>query len=563
VQDKFEGYNEMNSFPFDLTAAPAKFDPTSPTRTGAGSDAIDENLFQLHLRPASSSASSRSSYDASTPASNHSSNSTTASTSAASGSSASSAMASDKAAKSHREEESDSDESQDASPHDVENSGAAGPADEAARGDDEEQDSRHSDDDEQASQDDGSASAAGDEKPSSPEVGQAAVVEHASEVTGELSATEDPSQGAQREPGVEQVKAPHAKTQTNPSDAVEGVPTAVGKSNENEESEAISASTTDEDGAKEKPELAVKVDDRAAGPRVAVAPARSAKDGEAQSGVTTSETTAAPDAAVAETPQHQTNGDAPRHDRRSRLQVQSSSAVTNQSAPPTDAQAATTPAEKVVVELTGDETSTGDSGNSAPVTSAESHHHATQASPPSADGEAAPAATSGGGRLSQQLVSHARQAGGDGPQLTEAHQTRLINRVARAFQSAGEGGGEIRLRLSPPELGSLRLEVKIHSGVLSAHIEADTPATRTLLLHNLHVLRERLEQQNIRVEQFDVDLSDRQPGNPPNDPRDAHGQQSPRPRELSSSAESDAGGNEISRPGNAAVGGNDQLNVIV
>jgi flagellar hook-length control protein FliK len=550
----------MTSFPFDLTAAPAKFDPTSLTRSGAaGSDAIDESLFQLHLRPPSSSLSSGSSYGASGSATNHPSNST----------SASSARSSDEAAKSHREEESDSDGSRDASPHNVEDSGAAASADDAARGDDEERDSRQSDDDEQASEDDGGAAAAGDEKQSNREAGQTAAVEHSSEATGA------PSPGAQRKSGGDgQAKATHAETQ-NPSGAVEGTPTAVGKTIEDEDSQATSASTTDEEGAKKNVELVVKDpqsgqhdkgDDRAAGRKDAVEQSRSAKDGEPQSGVTTGspgETTASPDAAVVETPQRQTNGDAPRRDRRSRPQVQPSRAVTNQSAAPTAAQATTTPAEKAVVELMADETTTDNSGKSPTVASAEPNHDATPAAQRPAGGEAAPASASGSGRLSQQLVSHARQAGGNAPQLTEAHQTRLINRVARAFQSAGEGGGEVRLRLSPPELGSLRLEVKIHSGVLSAHIEADTPTARTLLLHNLHVLRERLEQQNIRVEQFDVDLSDRQPGNLPDDPRDAHRQQSPRPRELSSSVEGDAVVNETPHPGNAAVGGNDQLNVIV
>jgi len=43
-----------------------------------------------------------------------------------------------------------------------------------------------------------------------------------------------------------------------------------------------------------------------------------------------------------------------------------------------------------------------------------------------------------------------------------------------------------------------------------ARVEAETPAARTLLLDNLGVLRERLAQQDIRIEQFDIDLLDRQ-----------------------------------------------------
>ncbi len=85
---------------------------------------------------------------------------------------------------------------------------------------------------------------------------------------------------------------------------------------------------------------------------------------------------------------------------------------------------------------------------------------------------------------------------------------RFVQRVARAFESIGGDGGSNRLRLHPPELGSLRLELTLRNGAMNAHLEADTPAARNLLLDNLPALRERLAQQNIKVEQFDVDLAD-------------------------------------------------------
>lgn len=95
-------------------------------------------------------------------------------------------------------------------------------------------------------------------------------------------------------------------------------------------------------------------------------------------------------------------------------------------------------------------------------------------------------------------------------QSRQFDQVRFVQRVARAFESAEQRGGPIRLRLSPPELGSLRLEVKVEGHVMLARVEAETPAARTLLLDNLGVLRERLAQQDIRIEQFDIDLLDRQ-----------------------------------------------------
>jgi flagellar hook-length control protein FliK len=56
------------------------------------------------------------------------------------------------------------------------------------------------------------------------------------------------------------------------------------------------------------------------------------------------------------------------------------------------------------------------------------------------------------------------------------------------------------------------LEVSVQKGELRARIEAETPAARSLLLDNLPALREKLAEQNINIKQFDVDLTDRQPG---------------------------------------------------
>lgn len=94
-----------------------------------------------------------------------------------------------------------------------------------------------------------------------------------------------------------------------------------------------------------------------------------------------------------------------------------------------------------------------------------------------------------------------------GSSLSQADRVRLIQRVARAVQTAQERGGELKLRLSPPELGSLRLELQMKDGTLSARIETQTPEAKQVLVDNLPALRERLSEQNIRVERFDVDLS--------------------------------------------------------
>ena len=108
----------------------------------------------------------------------------------------------------------------------------------------------------------------------------------------------------------------------------------------------------------------------------------------------------------------------------------------------------------------------------------------------------------------------------EGAPTDQVDRVRFIQRVARAFEALGEGNGSVRLRLKPPELGGLRLEVSVRNGMMTAHIETETSAARTLLLDNLPALRERLAQQNIKVDSFDVDLADRQPDGSPQRPDD-------------------------------------------
>ncbi|MEO0529198.1 MAG: flagellar hook-length control protein FliK [Planctomycetota bacterium] len=87
--------------------------------------------------------------------------------------------------------------------------------------------------------------------------------------------------------------------------------------------------------------------------------------------------------------------------------------------------------------------------------------------------------------------------------------TRFVSRVARAFDLAQErGGGPIELRLSPPELGSMQVKIELKEGVMTASLDVETPAARNALLDNLPALRDRLEQQQIRIEKFDVDVRD-------------------------------------------------------
>jgi len=106
------------------------------------------------------------------------------------------------------------------------------------------------------------------------------------------------------------------------------------------------------------------------------------------------------------------------------------------------------------------------------------------------------------------------------PSGGDAQRARFVQRVARAFQAVGGDGGSVRLRLRPPELGSLRLELSVRNGAMAARLEVETAAARNALLDNLPALRDRLAQQDVKIERFDVDLADERSGGSPRQPGD-------------------------------------------
>ncbi|MBN2477102.1 MAG: flagellar hook-length control protein FliK [Pirellulales bacterium] len=125
-------------------------------------------------------------------------------------------------------------------------------------------------------------------------------------------------------------------------------------------------------------------------------------------------------------------------------------------------------------------------------------------------------------RISPDQRSHAAlpQESHPAAEPEQVDRVRFVQRVARAFQAMGERNGSVRLRLSPPELGALRLEISVRDGTLTARVEAESATARSLLLDNLPALRDRLAQQDIKIEQFNVDLTGRSAGGLPDQTAD-------------------------------------------
>ncbi len=128
----------------------------------------------------------------------------------------------------------------------------------------------------------------------------------------------------------------------------------------------------------------------------------------------------------------------------------------------------------------------------------------------SADGLAAGTATT------DSVQNHAATGRASGKEPAHgADAAKFVQRVANAFTALGQrSDATVRLKLHPAELGSLRMEITVKNGVLSAHVEAETTTAQNLLVDNLPALRERLAEQGIKIERFDVGVGDQTPGGP-------------------------------------------------
>jgi flagellar hook-length control protein FliK len=109
-------------------------------------------------------------------------------------------------------------------------------------------------------------------------------------------------------------------------------------------------------------------------------------------------------------------------------------------------------------------------------------------------------------RMTRNNISGSNDSTSGANDLPPIDPSRFIGRVAKAFQTAQDRGGTLQLRLSPPELGALRIELNVKDGVMSASLQTENANARRLLLDHLPALRDRLAEQNIRVDRFDVDV---------------------------------------------------------
>lgn len=82
---------------------------------------------------------------------------------------------------------------------------------------------------------------------------------------------------------------------------------------------------------------------------------------------------------------------------------------------------------------------------------------------------------------------------------------RIIEQIIqKAKVLVKEGRSEITVQLHPEHLGSVKIKVKMENSTISARFQVDNPEVKQLIEANLPRLKETLDHQGLRIDEFDV-----------------------------------------------------------
>jgi len=88
-----------------------------------------------------------------------------------------------------------------------------------------------------------------------------------------------------------------------------------------------------------------------------------------------------------------------------------------------------------------------------------------------------------------------------------ADQSGSIDRIANVIRSnLGQRFNQLTIQLDPPELGRLRIDIRLAGTQLRVNITTETASAQTVISERLALLREALEKQGITINRFEVQM---------------------------------------------------------
>ena len=121
--------------------------------------------------------------------------------------------------------------------------------------------------------------------------------------------------------------------------------------------------------------------------------------------------------------------------------------------------------------------------------------------------ESAPGSVRGTASTAQTLPNH---SAGAAPESADEGRSRTMPGVGRGLETlARQRGGTLTMRLDPPSLGQLKLEMKMNAGRVTVLLTSASDSARSLLRDNLGSLRQALEDRGLAVDRLAVETAGR------------------------------------------------------
>ncbi len=155
--------------------------------------------------------------------------------------------------------------------------------------------------------------------------------------------------------------------------------------------------------------------------------------------------------------------------------------------------------------------------------------------------------------------------------LSTTERADFAERVMSAVRGASEQNRPFRVRLNPPELGSLQVEITQRDGIYSARLEVQTTSAQQAILDHVGHLKESLQQNGIRLDRIEVQLNPSGPDDQTQDGTDSRQQHSGSQQDHSENDQNDrhgysqgqSGEGDFSESSAGSATANDQMDVQI
>ncbi|WP_299465773.1 flagellar hook-length control protein FliK, partial [uncultured Gimesia sp.] len=87
------------------------------------------------------------------------------------------------------------------------------------------------------------------------------------------------------------------------------------------------------------------------------------------------------------------------------------------------------------------------------------------------------------------------------------HVEQLVERIVGAVRQSQSTGQQLKIRLSPPELGTLQIEVSLKDGVYTAKMEVQNQRVQKVINDNIAQLKDALAKTGVSIDRIEVQIS--------------------------------------------------------